>query len=920
VMLNWEMEFRRFCPAFKIVTYFGSVKERKLLRRGWSRDNAFHVVITSYKLVTQDAPVFRRKRWQYFILDEAQNIKNYKSQRWQTLLNFNAAHRLLLTGTPLQNSLMELWSLMHFLMPDVFQSQREFHDWFANPLNAMVESGATAAGVLGGSGAGAESAPPDIIARLHSVLRPFLLRRLKADVEKQLPGKHHHVRYCALSKRQRTLYEEFMARATTRAMLDGGNFFGIVNVLMQLRKVCNHPDLFAPRPILSPYDSPPLQVRVPAAVLELLEVPSLPAPLRVLVAELESESTAFRRYRDGRSALAIVPLPPSDALARNAAELAQRRTEWQRAVDSLRAHVNADRLRVAPLYGAPMRAALAAPRNAVERQLQFGGSRVLLFSEAAAAPGAAVRGAINVPHVIASAATSSAVADTSVVARRLAASSALAALVTPTAVRVESASDVLERCALMVSRVRAEPPELRCGGDGAKLDRFESAVAAANRAVGAAIAPLSVLLRPVYARRNVEFPDRRLVQFDCGKLQALAELLRELHSGGHRCLIFTQMTKMLDVLEEFLALHGYVYVRLDGATKLTDRQALIERFNRDNRIFVFILSTRSGGFGLNLTGADTVIFYDSDWNPAMDAQAQDRCHRIGQTRDVHIYRMITRHTIEENILKKANQKRELDDMVIQGGQFNTEFFRDLDPRRLLADEPAPVAAGSASGRKPRAAAAAVPTPEEARARQAEWEKAVAAAEDDTDALALRDVRRELRAYASEYVDASQAGASGAGDIVVAESSKVADEQNLDEAPDEVIDEFASRLSAVQQYAVHFYEAIEPLRDFSGERAQHAERLRLAEETWSAAATDAAPVVTPPRSARRVGFVDDDVASASTSRRKRARLGASDTDADASSRTDADADADTSASAAAAAAQSSGDQVRLLPLRVFVTRF
>src|SRR5262249_38139601 len=134
------------------------------------------------------------------------------------------------------------------------------------------------------------------------------------------------------------------------------------------------------------------------------------------------------------------------------------------------------------------------------------------------------------------------------------------------------------------------------------------------------------------------FPDKRLLQFDCGKLQALAMLLRELKTGGHRCLIFTQMTRMLDILEEFLNLHGYTYSRLDGTTKPEQRQLLMERFNNSPKIFAFILSTRSGGIGVNLTGADTVIFYDSDWNPAMDAQAQDRCHRIGQTRPVHIYR------------------------------------------------------------------------------------------------------------------------------------------------------------------------------------------------------------------------------------------------------------------------------------------
>jgi superfamily II DNA or RNA helicase len=251
------------------------------------------------------------------------------------------------------------------------------------------------------------------------------------------------------------------------------------------------------------------------------------------------------------------------------------------------------------------------------------------------------------------------------------------------------------------------------------MERVEASIERADQGVEAALAPLADALRPVYARRNVEFPDRRLVQFDCGKLQELADLLRELYSGGHRCLIFTQMTRMLDVLEEFLTLHGWVYVRLDGTTKLTERQALIERFNRDNRLFVFILSTRSGGFGLNLTGADTVIFYDSDWNPAMDAQAQDRCHRIGQTRDVHIYRLITRHTIEENILKKANQKRELDDLVIQGGQFTTEFFRDLDPRNLVSEDARrrrTAAAVAVAPRGRRGKVRAVAAPEAARRR------------------------------------------------------------------------------------------------------------------------------------------------------------------------------------------------------------
>jgi len=199
VMLNWEMELKKWCPAFKILTYYGSQKERKQKRTGWTKPNAFHVCITSYKLVIQDHQSFRRKKWKYLILDEAQNIKNFKSQRWQLLLNFQSQRRLLLTGTPLQNNLMELWALMHFLMPNVFQSHREFKEWFSNPVTGMIE--------------GNSEYNESLIKRLHKVLRPFLLRRLKTEVEKQLPKKYEHIVMCRLSKRQRYLYDDFMSRA-----------------------------------------------------------------------------------------------------------------------------------------------------------------------------------------------------------------------------------------------------------------------------------------------------------------------------------------------------------------------------------------------------------------------------------------------------------------------------------------------------------------------------------------------------------------------------------------------------------------------------------------------------------------------------------------------------------------------------------
>lgn len=167
--------------------------------------------ITSYKLVIQDYSIFKRKRWYYIILDEAQNIKNFKSKRWQLLLNFKAKRKLLLTGTPLQNDIMEIWSYMHFLMPNLFYSNEEFRNWFYSQFYDAVHNNA--------------SLNKKLIQSLHSILRPFLLRRLKKDVEKQLPEKIEHVVYCELTRRQRYLYDEYISSERTQDTLKQSNDF-----------------------------------------------------------------------------------------------------------------------------------------------------------------------------------------------------------------------------------------------------------------------------------------------------------------------------------------------------------------------------------------------------------------------------------------------------------------------------------------------------------------------------------------------------------------------------------------------------------------------------------------------------------------------------------------------------------------------
>jgi hypothetical protein len=273
-------------------------------------------------------------------------------------------------------------------------------------------------------------------------------------------------------------------------------------------------------------------------------------------------------------------------------------------------------------------------------------------------------------------------------------------------------------------------------------------------------------LRPVVVRRQLFFPDRRLLQFDCGKLQELALLLRRLKSEGHRALIFTQMTKMLDILEGFISLYGYTYMRLDGSTKPEQRQILMQRFNTNPKIFLFILSTRSGGVGINLVGADTVIFYDSDWNPAMDQQAQDRCHRIGQTREVHIYRLVSESTIEENILKKANQKRALDDLVIQSGSYNTEFFKKLDPMELFSGLRG---VKSGSGDKVPGTLPSQPSVTVEAANHelssAEVEAALKNAEDEADYMAMKRVEQEEAADIQEFTEEALPGNPDDEDLV-----------------------------------------------------------------------------------------------------------------------------------------------------------
>ncbi|CAH8441587.1 unnamed protein product [Heterobilharzia americana] len=839
VILNWEVEFKRWCPAFKILTYFGSMKERKHKRKGWTKTNAFHVCITSYRLAIQDATAFKRKKWKYLILDEAQNIKNFKSQRWQTLLTFNSQRRLLLTGTPLQNSLMELWSLMHFLMPNIFQSHRDFQEWFASPITGMIEGNTDHNDLL--------------VQRLHKVLRPFLLRRLKADVERQLPKKFEHVIMCRLSRRQRFLYDDFMSLGSTQETLKSGQFLSVMNILMQLRKVCNHPNLFETRPIISPFRVPNSYVTysLPRLILSMSHPFLVFAPSSNGGRSIIGSASAFTepdldwldpagsvaRLLGQTMNLAEMARDLSGFVARRCYQLCARENlitviDSNDVIDdvtSQRIQFNAlkkshktfdeysgqkpffDSKYMTADYTDGYYPALSPPATIeptivkadlpknpwnigmpksclrlrfAERQnrlllmsrvnerrcnitfnshsndigmdwdhgTHIGPDLVLLISRLLHEKSVTYdrRSARTYPGLINGATCcqlslytwpvrncsftsnessrvdkascfeiSSQTLDLSTL-RSLGPRDAIWSRV-PRPLRkmlhspcdyLNDLREVLKRFVFVVPAVISSGFMLQVSSHALEhqVINQESRIrdmllisgclppaclpenSCEYRRSTNRLPPLSpqIWLMPSKLHQlvmscRIQFPDPRLIQYDCGKLQRLNGMLRELKSGNHRVLIFTQMARMLDILEQFLAYHGHRYLRLDGTTKVEQRQVLMERFNQDTQIFVFILSTRSGGLGVNLTGADTVIFYDSDWNPTMDAQAQDRCHRIGQTRDVHIYRLISERTVEENILRKANQKRFLSDVAIEGGKFTTAFFKQNTITELFAE-------------------------------------------------------------------------------------------------------------------------------------------------------------------------------------------------------------------------------------------
>ncbi|EFN73818.1 Putative DNA helicase Ino80 [Camponotus floridanus] len=729
---NWQQEMARFVPVFKVVPYWGNPQERKILRQFWdtkdlhTKEASFHVVITSYQLVITDYKYFNRIKWQYMILDEAQAIKSTSSMRWKLLLGFSCRNRLLLSGTPIQNSMAELWALLHFIMPTLFDSHDEFNEWFSKDIEKHLS-------------------------RLHMILKPFMLRRIKKDVENELSDKIEVMVYCPLTTRQKLLYSALKKKIRVEDLLHytvgGGdttsndkNFTSnLMNLVMQFRKVCNHPELFERRDARSPFFMNTEFYNMPALLynegLLHLALPSkdhlLYNKLFIFTAEyihralhcnenLCENAFSFSRFIN-LSPMEINKMFITGTLFRlYLVTLMERRLKmiqyWEdwcvghrsriptnqmfyspRKIDSLSATlqdifftrkiIEGDAFYIHSthtIHSMPETVAHRILRSSkkanqlpkLQRILPTGkteqleDSKLFLLPEHPHHPRQPIMRYCQQTTIPAFVCDNNPKVQAS--PRKLYVSNSSAACAWK---RHEECGGPFGQRLLWLGCERALSEKKLCIRAGQTMSTF------CYQPQGglSACAPLN-------GWSHIIVPDKQTLVTDAGKLSVLDSLLRRLKEQGHRVLIYSQMTKMIDLLEEYMYHRKHTFMRLDGSSKISDRRDMVADFQKRADIFVFLLSTRAGGLGINLTAADTVIFYDSDWNPTVDQQAMDRAHRLGQTKQVTVYRLICKGTIEERILQRAREKSEIQRMVISGGNFKPDTLKPKEVVSLLLDD------------------------------------------------------------------------------------------------------------------------------------------------------------------------------------------------------------------------------------------
>lgn len=660
---NWQQEITKFVPNMKVLPYWGNTKDRKILRKFWDRkslrygkDAPFHVLVTSYQLVVADAAYFQKMKWQYMILDEAQAIKSSLSTRWKSLLSFSCRNRLLLTGTPIQNSMQELWALLHFIMPSLFDSHDEFSDWFSKDIESHAQSNT--------------QLNEQQLKRLHVILKPFMLRRVKKNVQSELGDKVEIDIFCDLTNRQKKYYQMLKSQISLVDLLSNNNndenSQSLMNLVMQFRKVCNHPDLFERADVdlsfafgtfaetgsfLRETDLEvaytlrnSIRYDIPKLIYNELLLPSIDndiGPKRKLFEKL-SIYNPENIAEDTENLFNWLPLSgisPGELNKRSRQNVIERAIDLKEYSD-----VNYEKLnRIEYLYNDENASFVPPHEKLLIRDLS--NNHCSYTSSPALKELTSVKERVYddlYVNVLEPA------------AKPIAVSAPIEAVCSNKTFTNNMESTLFDEKIKSALRPLTKGTELALMRENVPVPLYPKAEMLP--------APLSKLID--YS--NIRMPSMNRFITESGKLSRLDKLLDDLKKNDHRVLVYFQMTKMMDLMEEFLTFRQHNYIRLDGSSKLEDRRDLVHDWQTKPEIFVFLLSTRAGGLGINLTAADTVIFYDSDWNPTIDSQAMDRAHRLGQTKQVTVYRLLTKGTIEERMRDRAKQKEQVQQVVMEG--------------------------------------------------------------------------------------------------------------------------------------------------------------------------------------------------------------------------------------------------------------
>ncbi|RYO77074.1 hypothetical protein DL766_009931 [Monosporascus sp. MC13-8B] len=596
---NWQDEFARWTPSIPFVLYHGTPEERRgifqnQIMKHYRKERPtkrFPVVCTSYEMVLRDRSALSKIDWAFIVVDEGHRMKNADAKLFRELQQFKSATRLLITGTPLQNNLKELWSLLHFLMPETFLDWEAFEVWF--DFSDLQDEEGTEQFIE-------DKESQDLVAKIHKVLQPLLLRRIKADVANYLPKKREYVLYAPMTKEQTDLYNVISdKKVDTRSYLE-------TKVVERLTGVTNTPQ------------------------------------------------SSRKSSRQSSRASTAIPTDTTSTTPQNAFSVMMGKNGGLRSKSKAKVEEAGS-----PARGAAKRYTPPTSETSISKSIKS--SRQSTPSKSARGRPRKGRPSYKVPDD-----SDEDKLDDDAFEAKLA-----------------------EELATRDEETDGEPP------DDEELERAETLEFAkqqiADKRLGNPLMQLRLVCNSPHNFYNPwafdnSVPVDESIVTASGKMLLLDRLLPALFERGHKVLIFSQFKTQLDILHDYCAeLRKWNVCRIDGSVAQDDRRQQIRDFNEDPDHRIFLLSTRAGGQGINLASADTVILFDSDWNPQQDLQAQDRCHRIGQTRPVVVYRIATKGTVEEELLLSADAKRRLEKLVIKKGGFRT-MGQKLDTAETLDKE------------------------------------------------------------------------------------------------------------------------------------------------------------------------------------------------------------------------------------------